>query len=134
MTRIPSSRATIAAGTRPPRVMHTIAANGPAPLSRQASARESRWNWSHDTGNALDGAAASFMATSCRCRHRRLPARAANAGATGRRFVARPDADGEPVKNRDIGFGQERLGGSRPTWRANARFWQVFAETAFHFR
>src|SRR5262249_422965 len=65
MMRMPSSRATMAAGTSPPRVMHTMAANGPAPLSRQASARESRWNWSHDTGNALDGATTSFMATSC---------------------------------------------------------------------
>src|SRR5580704_1106814 len=53
---MPSSRATIAAGTRPPRVMLTIASNGPAPLSRQASARESRWNWSHDTGKIFSGA------------------------------------------------------------------------------
>src|ERR1700680_3915369 len=52
---MPSSRATMAAGTRPPRVMLTIASNGPAPLSRQASARESRWNWSHDTGKIFSG-------------------------------------------------------------------------------
>ncbi len=51
--RMPSSRATIAAGTSPPRVMHTIASNGPASVSRQASARASRWNWSHETGNGL---------------------------------------------------------------------------------
>src|SRR3954451_24833691 len=51
--RLPSSRATIAAGTSPPRVMQTIASNGPAPASRQASARASRWNWSKETGNAL---------------------------------------------------------------------------------
>ena len=52
---MPSSRATIAAGTKPPRVMQTIASNGPAPLSRQASARESRWNWSHETGKIFAG-------------------------------------------------------------------------------
>src|SRR5216683_3104367 len=55
MTRMLSSRATIAAGTRPPRVTATIASNGPAPLSRQASARESRWNSSHETGNGFCG-------------------------------------------------------------------------------
>src|SRR5262245_5531453 len=52
---MPSSRATIAAGTRPPRVMHTIAANGPASASRQARARASRWKWSQDTGKAFRG-------------------------------------------------------------------------------
>src|SRR5580704_13212901 len=52
---MPSSRATTAAETRPPRVTQTIASNGPAPLSRHANARESRWNWSHDTGNILSG-------------------------------------------------------------------------------
>src|SRR5262245_62101712 len=62
MTRMPSSRATIAAGTRPPRVMHTTAANGPASASRQASARASRWNWSHDTGNGLCGIAGAGCA------------------------------------------------------------------------
>ena len=34
----------LAAGTSPPRVMATIALNGPAAWSRQASARASRWN------------------------------------------------------------------------------------------
>src|SRR5215475_16228867 len=53
MMRRPSSRATIAAGTRPPRVMATTAWNGPTSLSRQVSARQSRWNWSQDTGNAF---------------------------------------------------------------------------------
>ena len=62
ITRMLSSRATIAAGTSPPRVTHTIASNGPAPLSRQASARASRWNWSHDTGKALSGIRASACA------------------------------------------------------------------------
>src|SRR5215472_18423313 len=52
---MPSSRATIAAGTRPPRVTQTIAWNGPAPSSRHASARASRWNWSHETGKAFCG-------------------------------------------------------------------------------
>src|SRR5438874_11547971 len=52
---MPSSRATMAAGTRPPRVTHTIAWNGPAPASRQASARASRWNWSQETGKAFCG-------------------------------------------------------------------------------
>src|SRR6266508_156424 len=50
MIRRLSSRATIAAGTRPPRVMHTTAWNGPTSTSRQASARASRWNASQDTG------------------------------------------------------------------------------------
>src|SRR5437868_2832175 len=36
MMRMPSSRATIAAGTRPPRVTQTIASNGPAPARRHA--------------------------------------------------------------------------------------------------
>src|SRR5579871_241109 len=53
MMRTPSSRATIAAGTRPPRVIAITAWKGPTSLSRQVSARQSRWNWSHDTGNAL---------------------------------------------------------------------------------
>src|SRR5271169_6240204 len=53
ITRTSSSRATIAAGTRPPRVMATIALNGPDEASRQANARASRWNWSHETGKAL---------------------------------------------------------------------------------
>src|ERR1700756_4629069 len=53
ITRTSSSRATIAAGTRPPRVMATIALNGPDEASRQAKARASRWNWSHETGKAL---------------------------------------------------------------------------------
>src|SRR3954467_10815655 len=50
---MPGSRATMAAGTRPPLVTHTMASNGPAPASRQASARASRWNWSQDTGKAF---------------------------------------------------------------------------------
>src|SRR3954447_16780052 len=57
MSRLPSSRATIAAGTSPPRVMQTIASKGPAPASRQASARASRWNCSQETGKAFWGAA-----------------------------------------------------------------------------
>src|SRR5262245_8313192 len=52
---MPSSRATMAAGTRPPRVTHTIAWNGPAPASRQASARASRWHWSQEPGKAFCG-------------------------------------------------------------------------------
>src|SRR5215210_4990640 len=60
MRRVPSSRATIAAGTSPPRVMHTIASKGPAPASRQASARASRWNWSQETGKAF--CVGAFMA------------------------------------------------------------------------
>src|SRR5205823_9116645 len=35
--------------------MQTIESNGPAPLKRQASARESRWNWSQDTGKIFVG-------------------------------------------------------------------------------
>ena len=53
MTRTSSSLATIAAGTSPPRVMATMASNGPEDASRQASARASRWNWSHETGKAF---------------------------------------------------------------------------------
>ena len=46
----------IAAGTRPPRVMQTIACHWPlSPASRQASARASRWNWSQETGKAFSG-------------------------------------------------------------------------------
>ena len=42
ITLTSSSRATIAAGTRPPRVMATSASNGPEAASRQASALASR--------------------------------------------------------------------------------------------
>ena len=35
--------------------MATTASNGPAACSRQASARESRWNWSHETGKIFSG-------------------------------------------------------------------------------
>src|SRR5262249_11667385 len=52
---MPSSRATIAAGTSPPRVTQTIAWNGPAPASRPASARASRWDLCHETGKAFCG-------------------------------------------------------------------------------
>src|SRR6266487_2359324 len=65
ITRMPSSRATIAAGTSPPRVIVTIASNGPAPLSRHASARESRWNWSHDTGKIFVGSIGRSGSGSC---------------------------------------------------------------------
>src|SRR5258708_8989112 len=58
MMRTPSSRATIAAGTSPPRMIAITAWNGPTSFSRQVSARQSRWNWSHETGNA-------FPARSC---------------------------------------------------------------------
>src|SRR5882672_4692065 len=59
ITRMPSSRATIAAGTSPPRVTQTIALKGPASASRQASARASRWNWSQETGNCFCGCCTS---------------------------------------------------------------------------
>ena len=56
ISRTPSSREMMAAGTRPPRVMQTIARHSPlTPASRQASARASRWNWSHETGKAFSG-------------------------------------------------------------------------------
>src|SRR6056300_541945 len=53
MSRISNSRATIAAGTNPPRVTATSPSNGPSSKSRQASALEVRCNSSHDTGKAL---------------------------------------------------------------------------------
>ena len=53
--RMSSSRATMAAGTRPPRVIATTPVNGPRSISRQASARASRWNWSQETGKAFSG-------------------------------------------------------------------------------
>src|ERR1700733_13976085 len=53
ITLTSSSRATIAAGTRPPRGMAPMALNGPDEASRQANARASLWNWSHETGKAL---------------------------------------------------------------------------------
>src|SRR4030081_448877 len=66
MIRRLSSRATIAAGTRPPRVMQTIAWNGPASTSRQASARASRWNASQETGNAFSGSGCGMGSLSAR--------------------------------------------------------------------
>src|SRR5260370_24970873 len=53
-----SSRGTTAAGTSPQRVIAITAWNGPTSFSRQVSARQSLWNWSHETGNA-------FPARSC---------------------------------------------------------------------
>jgi hypothetical protein len=35
--------------------MATMASNGPASCNRQASARESRWNWSQETGKIFSG-------------------------------------------------------------------------------
>src|SRR5262245_52263434 len=58
-----SSRATMAAGTRPPRLKQTIASHGPASCRRQARARESRWNWSHETGKIFSGRGGFFSAT-----------------------------------------------------------------------
>ena len=43
----------MAAATSPPRVMQTIASNGPLSASRHASAFASRWNWSQETGKDL---------------------------------------------------------------------------------
>src|SRR5262249_2171797 len=43
----------MAAGTNPPRVMQTMASNGPLSARRQANARASRWNWSQETGKDL---------------------------------------------------------------------------------
>src|ERR1700730_3187775 len=60
ITRTPSSRATIAAGTSPPRVIAITAWNGPTSFSRQVSARQSRWNWSHETGKALPARSAAL--------------------------------------------------------------------------
>src|SRR5262249_31093500 len=48
-----SSRATTAAGTRPPRVTATIPFHGPLLASRQASALALRCSSSHDTGKVL---------------------------------------------------------------------------------
>ena len=53
MTRMPSSRATMPAGTSPPRVTATIAEKPPTAESRQASARASRWKASQETGKAF---------------------------------------------------------------------------------
>jgi phenylalanyl-tRNA synthetase beta chain len=63
ITRVPSSRATIAAGTMPPRVMQITASKGPEDASRHASARASRWNWSHDTGKTFGGGGAELVLT-----------------------------------------------------------------------
>ena len=46
---------TIAAGTRPPRVMAMMPRHGPFSASRQASALASRCNCSHDTGKLRAG-------------------------------------------------------------------------------
>src|SRR5260370_30829499 len=62
---MPSSRATMAGGTSPPRVIQTIASDGPEPLSRHASARDSRWNWSHDTGKIFVGSMGRSGSGSC---------------------------------------------------------------------
>ena len=62
MTRKFSSRAMIAAGTSPPRVIATMASNGPEEARRQASARASRWNWSQETGKAFSRPSAMLIA------------------------------------------------------------------------
>src|SRR5262245_21945787 len=69
MMRTPSSRATMVAGTRPPRVMPMTAANGPRPFSRQVSARQSRWNWSHETGKIFSGDGAVVILLNLRLRY-----------------------------------------------------------------
>ena len=51
--RIAGSRAMMAAGTKPPRVIATMPRQGPGSTSRQASARESRCNWSQETGKVF---------------------------------------------------------------------------------
>src|SRR5262249_14131052 len=58
---MPSSRATIAAGTRPPRVTATIASNGPAPASRRGSGRAARWNGPQEPGKAFSGIAGAAI-------------------------------------------------------------------------
>src|SRR5262249_57111805 len=55
ISRMPGAGETSAAGTSPDRVPQTIAGSGPPPASRHASARASRWNWSHETGKAFCG-------------------------------------------------------------------------------
>ena len=74
--------------------MHTIASNGPSPDRRQAGARASRWNWSHDTGNAFCDEDA--MVALSRIRDQ------AGIGAgwsrlTRSRTASRPHVDGQPV-------------------------------------
>src|SRR5438067_915081 len=92
MIRRLSSRATIAAGTRPPRVMHTTASNRPISASRQASARASRWNASHETGNAFSGSGC-FMRNTF------------GAGATGSERLSHP---GEHALDRGFSRGELR--------------------------
>src|SRR5882672_9446549 len=53
ISRSSSSRATTAAGTRPPRVIATMPFHGPLLASRQASALALRCSSSHDTGKVL---------------------------------------------------------------------------------
>src|SRR5438477_10432973 len=53
ISRSSSSRATTAAGTRPPRVIATMPFHGPLLAGRQASALAWRCSSSHDTGKAL---------------------------------------------------------------------------------
>src|ERR1043166_398811 len=86
-----SSRATIAAATSPPRVIATIASNGPASARRQASARESRWNWSHETGKA-------FSAGCCtRCPLIRAP------------VLAEVEDEIEPAEQAVVGLGKPHV-------------------------
>src|SRR5436309_10042004 len=105
MIRRLSSRATIAAGTRPPRVMQTTAWNGPTSASRHASARASRWKASQETGKAF---------SSCGCGMENLSAPGAKQGSErlshlGEHGLDRGLGGGEPRRiaraHHDIGVG-----------------------------
>src|SRR5215469_13104301 len=87
MRRMSSSRATIAAGTSPPRVTATMPANGPSPATRHASARQSRWISSQLTGKfliAVGSAPPPFTPLRCSA-DVELDLVALHAGAGGRR-------------------------------------------------
>ena len=98
-------RATMAAGTSPPRVMRTRwPSNGPLSASRQASARASRWNWSQETGRTCEEAGWDHRCN--RAAERRVTAvgwRSLRGQANARRRLPTPmcrscrKADGQPL-------------------------------------
>src|ERR1043166_2323775 len=65
-SRTSSSRAPMAAGTRPPRVIAMMPRQGPRSRSRQASARACRCSSSQVTGKCLSGVLGSLMGSGAR--------------------------------------------------------------------
>src|SRR6185369_9335324 len=98
MMRMSSSRATTAAGTRPPRVTATMPLKGPASTSRQASALALRWSSSQVTGKF-------FCGTLLMLRPPKAEIRSAEAGVVARAGPGNNEGGGAPSSRQRQGQG-----------------------------